>query len=903
MLHGLLALLPLFVAPGADPGEAAGSASMPPAEAFVEEAWSRFRAAYPFPYQAVAVQPRDEGGYAVILSEPPPHVSEDDLRAVLPNLWLKRHVYGFQGWLRDAVAFLEGGEAELAEIVAEVHQLYYETTYKAGVVELPAPGLFASEPLNLDLELGVGNLDDWLLGEDPLLFEPLEGGEAVPARSIDDDVPGLYFSRLPGVVGWWIPGGVPLESCRVSARQFVLDGDLILGAVGGSGGVLVLARERQVPLERLPALRFETLLLLSSIDRDELFQTINEHPFSGPVGEDETWQVNLLSPELHDTEYGALLSITDVLLKSWSEHGFNTVRGFEDYPAPADWPFEKGAYDAIAGDSLVYNYNSQAGGGELNLDGVRVLAVNRTGVLPISYFPGGLLGLPGPEVREAEETAYDWFARQSDPHLVRVSQYSALFQIFGAFGVRGDYSAPPALPRPEEVQRATMLAHLRAFRAGGAGPREAALAYAKDYAQRFDDVIGEGAALEEGLERKAAERWLDELGGLDEAGLAKLADELEANVEVFLPDLLTEVMAQAVSGQLEYYRRLADATSTGASERWIHTPVLIIDHNEGPLAGAIGGHNLVQRVPRVEVDPKVPVGKLRPRMRNGQKVTLVNEADLGRLKFRGGNARPVLANSKLGPLSDVLRLKVRPPAERGLSGARFGWGESARPAQAELDLVAKVRADRPDAAVIVRRGGGYQVHAGRRTFSAPTHREAVDAVVDTTRRSALDVELVGFTRGQAQAFRSSLALRRKAIDRSFLVRSGGKRGALESLESVGQTHVLDGMRLDTLRIVEDGVLHAEIVLPAKRGLAARISLVMRGPAEVLARLKAGERLLEAVRNVLRGRTPAARFRSELRERLRREFKLDVDDLGIEASLPPDLYISDRERSAGARRAA
>ncbi len=105
----------------------------------------------------------------------------------------------------------------------------------------------------------------------------------------------------------------------------------------------------------------------------------------------ETWELNLLSPELYDTELGTLLTVADVLLKSWSEHGNNEVRGFRDYPRLESWPFGKTPLVTITSEykELIYNYNSAAAARLLKVgNNQSVLSTIRTGVLPISYYPG-----------------------------------------------------------------------------------------------------------------------------------------------------------------------------------------------------------------------------------------------------------------------------------------------------------------------------------------------------------------------------------------------------------------------------------------------------------------------------------------------------------------------------------
>ncbi|MGC2112377.1 MAG: hypothetical protein WA655_22855 [Candidatus Korobacteraceae bacterium] len=76
--------------------------------------------------------------------------------------------------------------------------------------------------------------------------------------------PGVFVSVKPGLILWSFTKTAPLARQVASFRQFALDSDLILGAVEEGNQVIVVARERRVPVDILPPLRAETMLLLAS---------------------------------------------------------------------------------------------------------------------------------------------------------------------------------------------------------------------------------------------------------------------------------------------------------------------------------------------------------------------------------------------------------------------------------------------------------------------------------------------------------------------------------------------------------------------------------------------------------------------------------------------------------------
>ena len=247
----------------------------------------------------------------------------------------------------------------------------------------------------------------------------------------------LLFSVEEGFVVWLvntkkIKAGD--ELFRVNARKFALDSDLIIGAFGKKGGnVAVIARERQVPVMVLPPLRAETLVLLATTTNESLAQSYERHNvFAGKLKGSRDVAPIYLSDELWHTEYGNLLNITDQMLKSWSENGSIEYIDF-DYPKPVDWAFNDGALADIQATMLTYNWNTKGAGYIVEDDKYDVYAINRTGSLPVSYFPDGMEGQMDDKVYDAEELAYDFFSQLNNPELVRVVQYAAFYQIMTYF--------------------------------------------------------------------------------------------------------------------------------------------------------------------------------------------------------------------------------------------------------------------------------------------------------------------------------------------------------------------------------------------------------------------------------------------------------------------------------------
>ena len=179
--------------------------------------------------------------------------------------------------------------------------------------------------------------------------------------------------------------------------------------------------------------------MLALTKNDNLVQSYERyHVFAGKTHNQQDVAPIYLSDELWHTEYGNLLNLTDQMLKSWSENGQIEYVKF-DHPEPIDWAFNNGAIRDLETGQLTYNWNTAGAGYVIQGDnGFDIYAVNRTGSLPVSYIPGGMEGKVDETVNDAEELAYDFFSELSSPELVRVVQYSSLYQIFRYYSSSSD---------------------------------------------------------------------------------------------------------------------------------------------------------------------------------------------------------------------------------------------------------------------------------------------------------------------------------------------------------------------------------------------------------------------------------------------------------------------------------
>jgi len=165
---------------------------------------------------------------------------------------------------------------------------------------------------------------------------------------------------------------------------------------------------------------------------------------AGKMNNGKDWCPTYLSRELENTEFGDLMTITDVLLKDWSERG-TIQEGYYRYPEPGYYPFDKPLFRKLGLSELVYNWNTAGAMYAIDNEGYTIYTLNRTGSLPVSYFNSQ-------ERSESigyryESQAYHYFATLCNTDLARVVQYTALYQLFIDNNISYSGDTYPAFPK------------------------------------------------------------------------------------------------------------------------------------------------------------------------------------------------------------------------------------------------------------------------------------------------------------------------------------------------------------------------------------------------------------------------------------------------------------------------
>lgn len=406
--------------------------------------WKEFRSKFPYGYQAISQKHLASGGTLTIISEPPSYINQGEIAEFVHSyggqLSVNQQPFGYDGWLKDVVVELPPLAADSVNLFKKkLSQLIFGTDYKSFTLDFDHPSQFSQYlPNNINISITAEELGSWLL-KSSLNFNKINGsGNGVLSnllRETDSHEGGsLFESEDNRFVIWRISNSSfspESKEFRINARIFSIDSDLILGAIGEPDKTFaIIGRRRQISLDEFPPLRTETIEILAKEHTSSLSQSYERYNvFAGKNADGNDYAPIYLSEELWHTEYGNLLNVTDQMLKSWSENGSIDYVNFP-YEKPYYWAFEKSALQDIGTNELTFNWNTAGAAYTIEEDPYTILAVNRTGSLPVSYIPAGMEGQTNDEILDAEELGYDFFSNLNNRELARVVQYTTLYQIF-----------------------------------------------------------------------------------------------------------------------------------------------------------------------------------------------------------------------------------------------------------------------------------------------------------------------------------------------------------------------------------------------------------------------------------------------------------------------------------------
>ena len=405
-----------------------------------DSVYNLFRKNFRMHYQTVGTATFPDSSRLILIAEPAPFLEPDSVEAICSKFThqtaIRSHKIGYDGRVSDMMIVVGNATTEnLDNLVAKLSHQQYLSDYKPRAMDLLSDKkrhYFTQD--DLDYQITLAEFDDWFFSAGEAFID-----ERDTARDLTvDDMfrekrRGVFFSRLPGLVAWSIRRDANLIKQVDDIRQFALDADLILGALRDSTTLVIIGREREAPLEVLPPLRVETVLLIASISSKELSQSLDINDcMAGKMANGRDWCPTYLSRELENTELGHLLTITDILLKDWSESGTIEEASYR-YPSPGYFPFNQPLFKKLGLSELVYNWNTANTMYAIDLPEHTIYTLNRTGALPVSYFHSQERSTS--VGAQYERQAGNYFAHTGNTDLARVVQYTALYQLFMDNGV------------------------------------------------------------------------------------------------------------------------------------------------------------------------------------------------------------------------------------------------------------------------------------------------------------------------------------------------------------------------------------------------------------------------------------------------------------------------------------
>lgn len=411
-----------------------------------------FRKKFRFHYQTLGMASFADSSRMILLSDLPPHFETDSIAPIFTQFThkteLRKHPIGYDGYTTDIILLLGNATQENCDkLIRRLNRELFLSEYKPTVMPLPAEHkrhYFVKE--NIDYQITLNEFNTWFMEEGEGFIRLNDTNTVLTvADMFSSKARGVYFSQQPGFVAWAIAKNSDLAPQMGDIRQFTLDADLILGALADSSTLVIIGRERQSPLYELPPLQIESILLLASTTEKELSQSLDINDLmAGKMNNGRDWCPTYLSKELENTEFGDLMTITDVLLKDWSERG-TIQEGYYRYPEPGYYPFDKPLFKKLGLNELVYNWNTAGAMYAIDREGYTIYTLGRTGSLPVSYFNSQersqSIGY------RYESQAYHYFATLGNTDLARVVQYTALYQLFIDNNISYSGNTYPSFPK------------------------------------------------------------------------------------------------------------------------------------------------------------------------------------------------------------------------------------------------------------------------------------------------------------------------------------------------------------------------------------------------------------------------------------------------------------------------
>ena len=396
--------------------------------ALMEQTWREFREIHPMGFQTIALKHYGQDTCVFVMSEPPNWVSQSSIKKLFNSyggyVGIGRHTWGYDGILTDLIGIIKCDKTKFPLFESELFKLFYGTNYKHYYTDLDKPVSHTyclSDTLNYSV-----NIEDLYEMENAPIFVgylPL-GKKKLSAYSITSwqTLQGInnsciYYSKEPGYVAWiFNPNKISMADSlyRSDARQFLLDADLIIGAIPSRGGLALIGRERLTPIDVLPPLRAETIQLLSQHVSDTLYVHVPSDSIR--CVDDTTYIAPIeMSESLKHSEIGYLMILASELLLSYAT--INQVKDYflADYPQPV---INTASLSSIKETDFLLWYPNFEGCLHSN-------AIGEVECLYPMFYKNADNSMQIME--DDSNNAYDYFTRIKNLDLLRAKQYAFVF--------------------------------------------------------------------------------------------------------------------------------------------------------------------------------------------------------------------------------------------------------------------------------------------------------------------------------------------------------------------------------------------------------------------------------------------------------------------------------------------
>lgn len=410
----------------------------------MEQTWQEFRSIHPFGFQTIALKHYGKDTCVFVMSEPPDWVSQDSIRNLFNSygghMGIGRHTLGYDGVLIDAIGYAKLDETKFSSFEKKLFCLIYGSNFRPYYTNLDnrIPHTYYS-PDTIQYVVSAEQLYDienapFFVGSSPWGHKKQAVYSITSWQTLQGLSPScIYYSKEPGYVAWiFNPMAISMADSlfKADARQFLLNTDLIIGAIPARGGVALIGRERQTPVDVLPPLRTETIKLLAQCVSDTLFVSIPSD--STECIDDTIYKTPVIMNEcLRHSELGNLMVLATELLMSYGTDNQVYDYFMTEYPYLSDVTSEPKRQG-----------NTHSSVWYPNFDGCyHSLALGETECL----YP--LFWGTDKEKETESDSAYSFFISQKNVDLIRAKQYAFIYQ---ALKMQSRFTGNPLTTKPED---------------------------------------------------------------------------------------------------------------------------------------------------------------------------------------------------------------------------------------------------------------------------------------------------------------------------------------------------------------------------------------------------------------------------------------------------------------------